>query len=103
MSNRLIVEAWEEHAGRMAKQTSQERRKQILKQRRAEEQREANREDAQFLFEEAQYAHKDGDAPDAGRLLRKVLILDPNHAPALDLMALIHNTAGHYAEALGYL
>jgi len=87
----------------MAKQSAQDRRKQILKQRRAEEQREANREDAELLFEEARSAHQDGDAPDAGRLLRKALILDPNHAPALDLLALIHNAAGHYAEALGYL
>src|SRR5580700_9980650 len=87
----------------MAKQSSQERRKQILKQRRAEEQREANREDAEFLFGEALYAHSDGDVPDAGRLLRKVLILDPNHARALNLLADIHENAGHYADALGYL
>ena len=63
----------------MAKQSSQERRKQMLRERRAEEQREANREDAEVLFQEAEYADRDGDAPAADRLLKKVLILDPNH------------------------
>src|SRR5947209_18148208 len=87
----------------MAKQSSQERRKQMLRERRAEEQREANREDAEVLFQEAEYADRDGDAPAADRLLKKVLILDPNHLRALDLLAGVHERAGHYADALGYL
>ena len=87
----------------MAKPNSQERRKQVLKQRRAEEQREADREEAQYLYKEAVFANRAGDAPAAGRYLKKALILNPNHAGALELLAEIHDRAGHYAEALGYL
>jgi superfamily II DNA or RNA helicase len=87
----------------MAKPTSQERRKQVLKQRRAKEQREADLEEAQFLYEDAFRAQRDGDAPAAGRFLKKALILDPDHAGALSLLAEIHDRAGHHAEALGYL
>ena len=87
----------------MAKLSSQERRKQVLKQRRAEEQRDADRRDAGYLFEDALSAHRDGDLPAAGRYLKKALILDPDHAGALTLLAQIHESAGHYAEALTYL
>jgi SNF2 family DNA or RNA helicase len=87
----------------MAKPNPQERRKQVLKQRRAEEQREADREEAQYLYEDAVAANRDGDAPAAGRFLKKALILDANHVAALNLLARIHDDAGHHAEALGYL
>src|SRR5437016_4531744 len=87
----------------MAKPTSQERRKQILKQRRIQESREKGQEDAQFLFQEAFYALGDGDIPAADRLAKKALIQDPEHADALGLLAQIHEAAGHPAEALGYL
>src|SRR5437016_2382711 len=87
----------------MAKPNSQERRKQMLKQRRAEDQRRWDRADARDLFHTAFAAHKDGDAPAADRLLKKALILYPDLADALRLLAEIHNDAGHYAEALGYL
>ena len=87
----------------MAKPNSQERRKQVLKQRRADEQREADREEAQYLYKEAVFANRAGDAPAAGRYLKKALILNSSHAGALDLLAEIHDRAGHYAEALGYL
>ena len=87
----------------MAKASSGERRKQILKQRRAEEQREADIEEAGFLFQDAMDAQREGDAPAADRLLKKALILHPEHAPALTLLAQIHDSAGHFAEALGYL
>ncbi|MEO8372435.1 MAG: SNF2-related protein [Candidatus Solibacter sp.] len=87
----------------MPKPTSQERRKQVLRERRAEEQRQYNREDANVLFNEAIYAYDDGDIPAADRSLKKALILDPNHVPSLDFLGQIHDAAGHHAEALGYL
>jgi len=87
----------------MAKATSQERRKQILKQRRAEEQREADRQDLEFTVRVALQAHNRGDAPAADRLLKKALLLDPDHVDALTLLAKIHDDAGHHAEALAYL
>jgi SNF2 family DNA or RNA helicase len=86
----------------MAKPTSQERRKQALRQRRAEEQRELDREEAGYLFGDALQAQRSGDTPAADRILKKALILDPEHAGALSLLAEIHHAAGHYAEALGY-
>jgi SNF2 family DNA or RNA helicase len=87
----------------MAKPTSQERRKQALRQRRAEEQREFDREEAGYLFQDAASAHRSGDIPAADRFLKKALILDPNHARAIELLAQIHIEAGHDAEALGYM
>src|SRR5690242_19302282 len=87
----------------MEKPSSGERRKQILKQRRAEEQRGADREEAGQLFREAFYAHADGDSPGADRLLKRALNLHPDHPQALTLLAQIHEDAGHYPEALGYL
>src|SRR5450756_1328532 len=87
----------------MAKPTSQERRKQALRQRRAEEQREFDREDAGYLYGDAAEAYRSGDIPAADRFLKKALILDPNHAGAMALLAQIHRDAGHDAEALGYL
>ena len=87
----------------MAKPTSQERRKQALRQRRAEEQREFDRQDAGYLYGDAVRAHRSGDIPAADRFLKKTLILDPNHAGAMGLLFEIHRVAGHYAEALGYL
>ena len=35
--------------------------------------------------------------------MKKALILDPDHAKALTLLSQIHESAGHHAEALGYL
>src|ERR1017187_10123483 len=87
----------------MAKLKSKERRKQILKQRRAEEQREADREELGFLFAAALDANCRGDAPAADRLLKQALSLDPDHEGALTLLAQIHDGAGHHAEALAYL
>jgi superfamily II DNA or RNA helicase len=87
----------------MAKPTSQERRKQALRQRRAEEQREFDREEAGYLYGDAVQAQRSGDLPAADRYLKKALILDPNHANALELLAQIHRDAGHFGEALGYL
>src|ERR1035438_8366165 len=87
----------------MAKPTSQERRKQTLRQRRAEDQREYDRQDAGYLFNDAVRAYHTGDIPAADRFLKKVLILDPNHSRAIELLAQIHEAAGHYAEALGYM
>jgi superfamily II DNA or RNA helicase len=86
----------------MAKPTSQERRKEVLRQRRAAEQRESDREEAGYLYSDAVRAHRAGDIPAADRWLKKALILDPTHPLALELLAQIHRDAGHYAEALGY-
>jgi hypothetical protein len=72
----------------MAKPTSQERRKQALRQRRAEEQREYDRQGAGYLYSDAVEAHRSGDIPAADRFLKKALILDPNHAHAIELLAL---------------
>src|ERR1017187_6600120 len=88
---------------RMAKPTSQERRKQALRQRRADEQREYDRRDAGHLFNDAIRANRSGDIPAADRFLKKALILDPTHVGAMELLAQIHQAAGHDAEALGYL
>jgi len=87
----------------MAKPSGPAHRKQVLKQRRADEQRVWDREEAEQLFEGAIHLVRDGDAPAADRALRKALVLDPECANALILLAQIHNNAGHYAEALGYL
>jgi SNF2 family DNA or RNA helicase len=87
----------------MAKQNSQQRRKQILKQRRAEYQREADQQEVEFLFRNAFHAHNLGDLPAAGRYLKKALVLDPDHVQSLTLLAQVHATSGHYAEALAYL
>ncbi len=87
----------------MAKPDIQQRRKQILKQRKAEEQREWNRQDAEFLYRDAFRAHREGDLPAADRWLKKTLVLNPDHTAALSLLAEIHAGAGHYEEALAYL
>jgi tetratricopeptide (TPR) repeat protein len=87
----------------MAKPTSQERRKQILRQRRAEEQREIDREEARYLFGDALRAQRSGDIPAADRFLKKALVLDPNLGGAMGVPADIHLAAGRHAEALGRL
>jgi SNF2 family DNA or RNA helicase len=87
----------------MAKRNAQEHRKRVLKERRAAEHRQVARQDAQFLFDDALDAHRAGDLPSADRCLKKALILDPGHVPALTLLAQIHDGARHHAEALGYL
>ena len=88
---------------RMAKPTSQERRKQILRQRRAEEQREIDREEARYFFGDALRAHRSGDIPAADRFLKKALILDPNLGGAMGVLADIHLAAERHAAALGRL
>jgi tetratricopeptide (TPR) repeat protein len=87
----------------MAKPNDPAHRKQVLKQRRAEEQRQWNRAEAADLFNEAFRLVREGDSPAADRLLRKALTLDPECTDALALLAQIHHAAGHFAEALGYL
>src|ERR1041385_3041543 len=87
----------------MSRPNAQERRKQILRKRQAEERREADLEEVRFLFSSARRAHYEGDAPAADRLLKKVLTLDPDHEDALYLLAEIHEVAGHHGEALAYL
>jgi superfamily II DNA or RNA helicase len=85
------------------KPSSGERRKQLLKQRRADERRDFELAEAESLFRDALRAFRSGDEPAAGRWLKKALALHPEHVGSLTLLAQIHDAAEHYAEALGYL
>lgn len=87
----------------MAKAHNPAHRKQVLKQRRAEDQRLFDRDQARELFEEAEDLVSQGDAPAADRVLRRAMVLDPDFAGPFILLAQIHNHAGHFAEALAYL
>ena len=80
----------------------EEHRKQVLKQRRAEEQRQADLNEVSLLHRQARQAFRQDDSPAAARLLRKALTLDPDHVDSLTLLAEIHVKANHPAEALGY-
>jgi hypothetical protein len=48
-------------------------------------------------------ANRGADLPAADRILKRVLILDPDHTPALNLLFLIYETSGHPAGAPAYL
>jgi superfamily II DNA or RNA helicase len=87
----------------MAKPNVPAHRKQVLKQRRAEEQRVSDRNEAIQLFHEATRLVRVGDAPAADRALKRALVLHPDFADPLVLLAQIHHNAGHYAEAVAYL
>ena len=87
----------------MAKPNNPAHRKQVLKQRRAEEQREWDRRNARELFQDARSLLSARDAPGAERVLRKAALLDPEWAEPLVHLAQIHLSAGHQAEALAYL
>ncbi len=80
----------------------EEHRKQVLKQRRAEEQRSFDLREANLFYGDAHKAHRQGDLPAAARFLQKALQLNPDHEQALLLLAGIHTEAGHMAEAIGY-
>jgi superfamily II DNA or RNA helicase len=80
----------------------EEHRKQVLKQRRAEAQKEADLHEARLLHGDAVRAYREGNVPGAARFLQKALTLDPNQVVALTLLAEIHAGAGHPGEALGY-
>jgi SNF2 family DNA or RNA helicase len=81
----------------------QERRKRMLKERRAAENREVDRDEAFQLCLMAMKAHRAGDQPDAARLARKALNLNPELLPALDLMALLYMQGHQYEQALSCL
>jgi SNF2 family DNA or RNA helicase len=87
----------------MAKVNNPAHRKQVLKQRRAEEQREWNQGEAMEVCREAARLMREGEAPTADRALKRALVLDPACTEALLLLGQLHDDAGHYAEALGYL
>ena len=80
----------------------EEHRKQVLKQRRAEEQRSSDLREANLFYGDAHNAHRQGDLPAAARFLQKALHLNPDHEKALLLLAGIHTEAGHMGEAIGY-
>ena len=81
----------------------QERRRRLLKERRAAEARVFNREEAEFLFLTAEQMYDSGDVSAAARAARKALNIDPDCFPALDLLAQIHISAGQHEQALSYL
>lgn len=81
----------------------QERRRRLLKERRAEERREFALAEAECLSWEARHVYEEGDVPGAARIARKALRLAPEHRPSLDLLAQIHFQAGQYEEAAQYL
>ena len=81
----------------------QERRRRILKERRAAAIHEFDREEARYLYRVADNMHESGDDAEAARIARKALNLDPDLYPALDLLAQIHRVAGQPEQAISYL
>jgi SNF2 family DNA or RNA helicase len=86
----------------LGKPSASERRKQVLKEREAELLRVRNRQLADELLYTARRERREGDYPSAERSLRKILVLDPTCSAALNMLADIHERAGHFAEALSY-
>ncbi len=81
----------------------QERRRRLLKERKAAEQREYDLEDAQYHLRTAEWFHRSGDEPAAAREAEKALRLDPGLYLAVELLAKIHFLAGQWADAAYYL
>ena len=81
----------------------QERRRRILKQRRAAQNREFDREEARFLYRLALEMDEAGDAPGAAGAAKKALHLDPDFYPALDLLARLHFAAEQFEQAISCL
>jgi superfamily II DNA or RNA helicase len=81
----------------------QERRRRELKLRDAQERKDDQREQAIWMYREAQTKLRDGDVPAAARLAKKALVLKPRHPGALALLATVYCEAGEYAVALPYL
>ena len=81
----------------------QERRRRVLKERRAAEARDLDHDEAQYLYRMAVRMHKSGDEPAAASTAKKALNLDPDLYLALDLLAQIHLAAGQREQALYYL
>jgi superfamily II DNA or RNA helicase len=86
----------------LGKPSATDRRKHVLKERKAELLRTQNRQEAEMLLDEAIADYRHGDHPAAERLLRKILVLDPQCSTALNVLSFIHEQAGHFAEALSY-
>ena len=80
-----------------------ERRRRILKERRAAEAREMGRGEALYLYRVAVDLRESGDDPGAARIAKKALNLDPDMYPALDLLAQIHLAAKQPEQAISYL
>jgi len=81
----------------------QERRRRILKQRRAAQNREFDREEARFLYRLALEMDEAGDVPGAAGAAKKALHLDPDFYPALDLLARLHFAAEQFEQAISCL
>ena len=75
----------------------------MLKERRAAQDREFDREEARYLYRSALEMVEEGDTPGAARAAKKALHLDPDLYPALDLLARIHYAAEQYDQAISYL
>ena len=80
-----------------------ERRRRILKERRAAEAREMGRGEALYLYRVAVDLRESGDDPGAARIAKKALNLDPDLYPALDLLVQIHLAARQPEQAISYL
>ena len=81
----------------------QEKRRRVLKERRAAQVRDLDREEAHYLYRSALEMEEEGDTPGAARAAKKALHLDPDLYPALDLLARIHFAAEQYDQAISYL
>ena len=80
----------------------QEKRRRVLKERRAAQDRDFDREEARYLYRSA-LKIEEVDPPGAARAAKKALHLDPDLYPALDLLARIHFAAEQYDQAISYL
>ena len=83
----------------MARPDKQARRQKRLKQRRASERRREAREEAAYLCDMAEMAHRRRDNDRALRLARNALAHNPRFGPALELVSRICLKTGHYEEA----
>lgn len=81
----------------------QERRRRLLKERRAAELREIDQDEARYLTTVADRYYASGDAPLAMRVAKKALHLDPDLFDARELIARIHFQDEQYEEAVPHL
>ena len=81
----------------------QERRRREVKLREAESRQEDQRRQADYLHDDGLAAFQSGDIPAAARLLKRAIVLCPEHVPALALLGRIYVEAGQFAVALPHL
>ena len=81
----------------------EERRRRLLKERKAAERRELDLDEADYWHTRAREEYRRGDVPAAARSAKKALLLNERHSPALDLLGHIYFEAGQFADAAYYL